>query len=342
MSSGGERLLVTGGAGFIGSHVVQQAIRRGWRVAVLDNLSTGSRSNIPDGVDFYEADLRDAQAVDWCLGDFRPNLVSHQAAQASVAVSMRQPAHDATANVVGTINLLESARRTGVEHVAYASTGGAIYGEVAEGAAPSDRAPSPISPYAASKLAAESYLKVYRAQYGIGYSVLRYANVYGPRQDPLGEAGVVAIFIERALRNESLTVNGMDGSGDRGCVRDYVFVSDVANVNLVALEQRLDGLTVNVATGRATTTLELAQMVIAKTDSRSELRFGDPRQGDVKRSVLAPSEVAGLPDGSTSLELGIAETIDWFRESRPEVERVRSTRPPATAASTSSASGSEA
>src|SRR5450755_4291243 len=230
------RVLVSGGAGFIGSHIVLGALTEGHTVAVLDNLSSGKRSNIPAEVPLFEVDLRDRAAVRAALAEFQPELVSHQAAQASVAVSVREPHLDAEINVMGGLNLLDACVALKVKKVVFASTGGAIYGEVPDGQrAAEDTRPAPISPYAISKLAFEQLLDVYRSHHGLGSTVLRYANVYGPRQDPHGEAGVIAIFFDTVLKGGSLRVNARKTEGDAGCVRDYVYVSDVARANLAAL-----------------------------------------------------------------------------------------------------------
>ena len=193
-----KSVLVTGGAGFIGSHIVEDLLARGLEVAVLDNLATGKRENVPKGVPFFRVDLRDKEGVERAFREFRPTHVSHQAAQASVKVSVEDPVLDFEVNLLGGLNLLEACRQYGVEKLVFASTGGAIYGEVPEGERAEETwPPRPKSPYAASKAAFEHYLSVYGQSYGLKWVSLRYGNVYGPRQDPHGEAGVVAIFAER-------------------------------------------------------------------------------------------------------------------------------------------------
>ena len=175
------KLLITGGAGFIGSHIAEHALRNGHTVVVLDNLATGHRGNVPEGVDFHEVDLRDRDAVLEVVARARPDVISHQAAQASVAVSVREPLLDANVNIIGSLNLLDAAVANGVERVIFASTGGAIYGEIAEGKATTATPPRPMSPYAAAKFAVENYLRCYEEEHGLKSTVLRYANVYGPR-----------------------------------------------------------------------------------------------------------------------------------------------------------------
>lgn len=308
-------MLVTGGAGFIGSHVVEAALGAGWEVAALDDLSSGQRENLPEGVHLYEVDVRDAQAVEAAFRDFRPTVVSHQAAQASVSVSVREPVFDAEVNVIGGLNVLMAARAGGVERVIFASTGGAIYGEVPSGAASEDAPTRPYSPYATSKLGFEHYLETFRQQYGLEFVTLRYANVYGPRQNPHGEAGVVAIFADRMLAGQPVQINAMREPGDDGCIRDYVYVSDVARANLAAARGETPRL-LNIGTGVGTSTRELAERLAAALNVQPDLRPASPRPGDLGRSVLDPSrfkEVLGEPLG---LEEGLRRTAQWAREHR--------------------------
>ena len=195
------RLLITGGAGFIGSNLADQALAAGWKVAVLDDLSSGRRENVPDAAEFFHVDLQDAAAVDRAFASYQPTAVSHQAAQASVAVSVREPQKDASINIVGSINVMQSCVNHNVGRLVFASTGGAIYGEVPDGTRASvSTPPQPLSPYACSKFAVEKYLDCFHHEHGLNSTVLRYANVYGPRQDPHGEAGVVAIFFNECWR----------------------------------------------------------------------------------------------------------------------------------------------
>jgi UDP-glucose 4-epimerase len=306
------RILVTGGAGFIGSHVVEAAVSRGHTVGVLDNLSTGKRDNIPEGVDLYEADLRDREHTASVLSDFRPDAISHQAAQASVTVSVRDPAGDATTNVLGTLHLLEAAVSVGTKRVVFASTGGAIYGEVREGTRASElTVPNPKSPYAISKLTAERYLAFYGWQHQLGFNLLRYANVYGPRQDAFGEAGVVAIFVERTRRGEPLQINARSQPSDGGCVRDYVYVGDVARANILALEGHLEAPVLNLGTGVGVTTEELARAVQDALGQSTELLHAEPRIGDLERSVLDPSLAVAELGTPTELKVGLRLTVAW-------------------------------
>jgi UDP-glucose 4-epimerase len=286
------RVLVTGGAGFIGSHIVDALLADGHEVAVIDNLSSGRRENLSANVRFYELDLRDREATQRALLEFRPDAVSHQAAQASVSVSVREPHRDAEVNVLGGLSLLDACTQPGVsvERVVFASTGGAIYGEVAEGTRANEAtAPQPESPYAIHKMTFEYLLSVYRAQRGLLATTLRYANVYGPRQDPHGEAGVVAIFFNLARAGRPLRVNARASAGDDGCVRDYVFVSDVARLNMLAITGKISEKVVNAGTGKTITTLALARSILEIAGSNGPIEFGPKRAGDLERSVLDPS-----------------------------------------------------
>lgn len=311
------KLLVTGGAGFIGSHIVELALSEGHEVAVLDDLSTGRRENVPAGAAFFEVDLRDREATARVVNDFEPTVVSHQAAQASVSISVRDPAFDVTINVIGSINLFEACVTRGVELVIFASTGGAIYGEVAEPALARENDPLlPYSPYAISKLTVEKLLHFYKAERGLNYRVLRYANVYGPRQDAHGEAGVVAIFAERMLKGDPIQVNARRELGDTGCVRDYTYVSDVARANLAAATGRAEQLVTNVGTGIGVSTSELAQSMQRTLGIEANVKQGPHRAGDLERSVLDPSRYTQLLGAPTRLETGLATTLEWYRAQR--------------------------
>jgi UDP-glucose 4-epimerase len=309
------RVLVSGGAGFIGSHIVEHALRAGLEVAVLDDLSSGRRSNVPKGVKLFETDLRDREATRKVVSDFAPELVSHQAAQVSVPASIEDPRTDAEVNVVGGINLLDACVDTRVRHLVFASSGGAIYGEVPEGdRASEDFRVNPVTPYGIHKLRFERLLNVY-AERGLGHTVLRYANVYGPRQAPRGEAGVVAIFIGRALVGEHLRIHARRVPGDGGCSRDYVFVTDVARANLLALTGKLSERVLNVGSGRATTTRELARLVIDSCDSSSRLSEEAPRLGDLEHSLLDVTRFHALCGTPTPLAAGLRQTVSHCRAS---------------------------
>jgi UDP-glucose 4-epimerase len=305
------RTLITGGAGFIGSHVADACLEDGHEVVVVDDLSTGSRANVSRDAKLVELDIRRQADVEALVADFRPDAISHQAAQVSVSVSTREPQRDADVNVIGSLNLLQAAAKYGVRRFVFASTGGAIYGELPEPERGRvGRTPAPLSPYACSKLAVETYLHYYRQVHGLPTTVLRYANVYGPRQDPHGEAGVVAIFTERLLAGKPIQVYARRQPGDAGCIRDYVYVADVVRANRLALAGKISEPVINVGTGVETATLELAHRIAAAIGTEAQITFGPRRLGDVERSVLEPWPGLGT---TVPLEAGIARTVEWFR-----------------------------
>jgi UDP-glucose 4-epimerase len=308
------KVLVTGGAGFIGSHVAEAAIEAGHRVLVVDDLSTGRTDNVPGEADFHPLDIRNREALHELVVQFAPDAISHHAAQASVSISVKKPELDADVNVLGSINVLEAALQSG-SRLVFASTGGALYGEIPEGQkAGEDWLAFPLSPYACGKASFELYLRAYGTVSGLRYTVLRYGNVYGPRQDPHGEAGVVAIFLERLLRSEPIQINARTHEGDDGCVRDYVYVRDSVRANLAAFDGALDGRTINIATGIGTTTRALADRLVALVDKPSILRDGSHRAGDLERSVLDPSVMVSILGEPTPLDVGLAATAEWFRQ----------------------------
>lgn len=309
------RLLITGGAGFIGSNLADKAIEAGWEVAVLDDLSSGRRENVPAAAEFFQVDIQSAVEVEKAFSSFKPTAVSHQAAQASVAVSVREPQKDASINLIGSINVMQACVTHKVGHLVFASTGGAIYGEVPDGTRASvSTIPLPLSPYACSKFAVEKYLDCFRHEHGLNSTVLRYANVYGPRQDPHGEAGVVAIFCNRMLANEPVSVFARTTVGDPGCVRDYVFIADVVKANMAALQGQIPDRVLNVGTGRETNTLQLAEHIRTTLSSKSEIRYGDRRAGDVERSLLDADRLAELLGPTVTVADGLRITAEWFRQ----------------------------
>jgi UDP-glucose 4-epimerase len=296
------RAIVTGGAGFIGSHVVEALLARGDEVLVLDDLSSGKRENVPAGARLVEADVREPldRHFAGCTVCF------HLAAQVDVRVSVEQPARDASVNVAGTINVLEAARRHDSQ-VVFSSTGGAIYGEC-DGPAAEDHQRRPLAPYGVSKLAGEEYLAAYNRLYGTRHVSLRYGNVYGPRQDPHGEAGVVAIFMGRLALGQTPRI-----FGDGRQTRDYVYVGDVALATLAAAEHD-DGV-FNIGTGRETTVLDLYELCRRVAGSDLEAESASPRLGELQRSVLdislACSELGWRPE--VTLEDGLRHTWESFR-----------------------------
>jgi UDP-glucose 4-epimerase len=302
------RVLLTGGAGFIGSYVAEHLLQRGHEVAVVDNLSTGRRENIPKGAEFYEADIRSGCAE--IFRDFEPEALGHQAAQMDVRRSVTEPDFDAEVNVLGTVRLLQNCTEHGVQKVVFASTGGAVYGEQQVLPAPEDHPQYPVSPYGVSKLACERYLHYYNVQFGLPYVALRYANVYGPRQDPHGEAGVVAIFCGNLARGRTSTING---GGNQ--TRDYVYVEDVARANVLALEEgEAPSGAYNVGTGVETSVNELYEVLRETSGKDLPPLHGPAKPGEQLRSCVDPA-AAGNTLGwysKTSLATGLEKTLAFF------------------------------
>ena len=307
-----RRVLVTGGAGFIGSHVVDALLQRGHEVAVLDNLSTGNRDHVSPRATLYEASVTDPQALERVFQVVSPHWVSHHAAQISVTSSMEDPVGDAQTNVVGSLRLLEACRRHGVEYLAFASTGGGLYGEPEQLPAPESHSVRPLAPYGAAKYAVEAYLGVYRATWGLRSAALRYANVYGPRQSHLGEAGVVAIFAGQMLSGQTPTIYG---TGEQE--RDFVCVSDVVEANMLAMEQRLEG-SFNVGTGTLTSVDRIAEALRDLCGYTGPVAHAAARPGEVRRISLDSrlfQEATGW-SCRVPLEEGLRQTVDSFRPGR--------------------------
>jgi UDP-glucose 4-epimerase len=298
------RAVVTGGAGFVGSHVVEALLARGDEVTVVDNLSSGRRENLSEGATFVQADIR--EPLDGVFADVRPEVVFHLAAQIDVRRSVADPAYDADVNVLGTVRVLEAARAHEAQ-VVFSSTGGAIYGE-AERPAPESQERLPLSPYGTAKLAAEEYLAAYNRLYGSNHVSLRYGNVYGPRQDPHGEAGVVAIFFNCFLSGTTPKIYG-----DGRQTRDYVYAGDVARATLAAVGR---GGVFNVGTGRETSVVELYDLCRRAAGSETEAVHAEPRLGELQRSfldaTLAASELGFV--AMVGLEDGLDATWDAIRE----------------------------
>jgi UDP-glucose 4-epimerase len=298
------RVLVTGGAGFIGSHVAQQFLAAGYEVAVVDDLSTGHRENVPNGATFYECDIRD-ERLSTVFKEVRPDVVSHHAAQMSVRVSIAEPRRDASLNVEGSIHVLECAVATGTRKIIYASTGGAIYGEPQY--LPCDER-HPIRPqcqYGISKHTVEHYLELYSDLYALDYTVLRYPNVYGPRQDPDGEAGVVAIFGGRMLDNQPVTIFG-DGTQQR----DFVFVGDVARANLLAVERGSQAI-INIGSNLGTSVLDIFEALKSVTRYGLDPIFAPPRLGEVYQIYLTGGLALQLLgwQPTVTLQDGLRQTV---------------------------------
>jgi UDP-glucose 4-epimerase len=303
-----KRILVTGGAGFIGSHVAEAFIKAGHTVAILDNLSSGKRENVPEKVEFFEADITDKEGLEKVFAAFKPDIVNHHAAQTSVSRSVREPWFDAEQNILGTINLLDASAKHGVKRFIFASTGGALYGDAATIPSNEDTPVIPLAPYGIAKASVEHYIRFFSQVRAIEPVVLRYANVYGPRQDPHGEAGVVAIFLLKAFAGEVCVIYG---KGDQ--TRDFVFVKDIARANLAALAGKTG--TYNVGTGIETSINELFRE-FKTLEGSLEAEHDAARPGDVFRSALDVSRVkADLGwQPQVSLSDGIHETYEWFKE----------------------------
>lgn len=308
-----KRVLVTGGAGFIGSHVAEAYLAQGHEVTVLDNLSHGRRENVPEGADLVELDIRDDAAAD-LIRERRFHVINHHAAQMDVRVSVRDPRFDASVNIDGLLNLLEAAREAEVQRFLYVSSGGVVYGEPERRPTPETAPKLPESPYGVSKLAGEQYLYYYHRIHGLEYAALRYSNVYGPRQDPHGEAGVVAIFSTRLLDREPLTVFG---TGEQ--TRDYVFVGDVVAANLLLTDavlpraHSLDGRGFNVGTGQETSVVRLAEVLMRASGRTVEVEHAPARPGELQHSSLDTARLRALGwEPRTEIEQGLAATFNWI------------------------------
>jgi UDP-glucose 4-epimerase len=302
------KIVVTGGAGFIGSHVVDAYVAAGHDVLVVDDLSTGKRENLNPRARFHQLDIQDPATAELVRRE-RPDVLNLHAAQMDVRRSVADPLFDARVNILGTVNVLDAARQAGVRKVLFVSSGGAVYGEQETYPAPESHPTNPVSPYGVSKRAGELYAFFFQAEYGLPFVALRYANVYGPRQDPHGEAGVVAIFSGRMLQNEPVTING-DGEQ----TRDYVFVGDVARASVLALERPVTG-PLNIGTGIETDVNELARLLRAATGSRSPVSHGPAKSGEQRRSVIdcrrAAAELGWRPE--VPLADGLRRTVEFFR-----------------------------
>jgi len=302
------RILVTGGAGFIGSHIAEAYLAQGHQVTVLDNLSKGKRENIPNGAEFIEGDIRDRKVRE-LLADLKIEVINHHAAQMDVRFSVADPLFDAEVNILGMLNLLEGARAAGVKQFIFASTGGAVYGEQEQFPAPEEHPLRPLSPYGITKLTGEKYLFYYNQVHGLNYFVLRYSNVYGPRQNPHGEAGVVAIFCNKMLAGEQPVING-DGTQ----TRDYVYVKDVVKANLAALGYPQPEV-VNIGTAKETDVNTIFRVIRDAINPEIPEYHGPPKAGEQQRSVVAIEKAARVLNWKPeySLEEGLAETVEWFK-----------------------------
>jgi UDP-glucose 4-epimerase len=302
------RVVVTGGAGFIGSHIVDAYVARGWQVAIVDDLSTGERSNLNPKADFHQIDIRDARLAA-LIAELKPDVVNHHAAQMDVRRSVADPGFDTDVNVTGSVRLLQACADAAVKRVIFASSGGAIYGEPVSVPQDEEHPRAPLSPYGCAKLSVEHYLHYFRTVHGLSSVALRYANIYGPRQSAAGEAGVIAIFARRLLAGESVTING---TGEQ--TRDFVYVGDVVAANVAAAGGAWQG-SFNIGSGVETTVVRLYELIAAQIDGAQPPRHGPAKLGEQMRSVLDGRklrELARLPE-PVPLRDGLRETIGWFR-----------------------------
>lgn len=304
------KILVTGGAGFIGSNITDAYIKAGHQVVIIDNMSSGKKENINAKAKFYKADITDLPAISKIFSREKFDLLNHHAAQIDVRKSVENPAYDARINVMGTLNLLECAKNTNVKKVIFASSGGTIYGECGK-TAPDEKCPGkPLSPYGITKHTIEFYLNFYAAIHGLKFTVLRYANVYGPRQDPFGEAGVVAIFSQRMLGNKELLIFG---NGKQ--TRDYVFVGDVVKANVNALSRGNNEI-INIGTGRLTSVNMLFKEMASISNYKAKPVYKPARAGELQKSFLGNKKAKAILEWAPSVQLedGLDKTMKYFEE----------------------------
>jgi UDP-glucose 4-epimerase len=303
-----KKVLITGGAGFIGSNIADRLIELGHEVVILDNLATGKKENINSSAKFYKFDIRDRALID-IFNSEKPDVVIHNAAQLSVRISVEDPMYDAEVNVLGGLNVFNCSMQSGVKKVIFASSGGTVYGEQQYFPADENHSTNPISPYGVAKLASENYLYYFHKEYGLDYIALRYANIYGPRQDPLGEAGVVAIFSNKIIKGNSPVING-----DGGQTRDYVFVGDAVDANVRAIESSFTGA-INIGTSQETNVNELFSMLREFSGKSIEEIHGPAKPGEQYRSVLeykSANEILGWKP-LVPVKDGLKITYDWFK-----------------------------
>jgi UDP-glucose 4-epimerase len=304
------RVLITGGAGFIGSAIQDIYLQAGHEVAILDNFTAGNPAYVHSQARVYQADVRDATLVQRILQDWQPEVVSHHAAQIDVRQSVAEPVADAQMNILGSLNVLAAAAQMGVKQFIFASSGGACYGELQQMPAPESHPLQPISPYGIAKVTMEHYLHFYYQTHGLCYGILRYANVYGPRQGITGEAGVITAFITALLTGQTPVIYGQGTQ-----TRDYVYVEDVAQVNLRILG-RLEPLTLNIGTGQETSVLTLYERLQKLLPSKVTPKFLPARLGEISRSALdvrQAQQTLGW-QAQTPLDQGLQATLDWYRQ----------------------------
>jgi UDP-glucose 4-epimerase len=302
------KILITGGAGFIGSNIADLLIENGHSVAVADNLSSGKKENVNKKAAFYKADISDIKKLAAVFSKERPEVIIHNAAQIDVRKSVADPSYDAKINILGSLNVLGECVKNKVRKIIFASSGGTIYGECASKAPDEKAFPNPLSPYGIAKHSVENYIKFFSSIYGLKYSILRYANVYGIRQDPYGEAGVAAIFEGKMLKGDAISVFG-DGKQSR----DYVYVSDVANANLKALTKGDDEI-INIGTGKTTSVNELVKIMSKASGYSKKAVYRPKRGGELFKSFLNINKAAKVLNWNptVSIKEGIAKTVAYF------------------------------
>ncbi len=308
------KILVTGGAGFIGSSIVDRLIADNYEVAVVDDLSSGMEENINKKARFYKLNIQDPE-IETVFKKEHPDIINHQAAQIDVRRSIDDPLYDAGTNVLGTINILQNCIRHKIKKVIFASSGGAVYGEQQTFPASESHPLRPISPYGITKMITEQYLYYYKTVFGLDYTSLRYSNVYGPRQDPFGEAGAIAIFIQKMLDNEQVVING---SGEQ--TRDFVFVEDVVEANILAIKNSFSESIFNIGTGTETTINEIFRNLKEITGLSTENTYGPPKAGEQLRSVIECTKAEKILNWRPEISLsdGLKRTCEYFKRKNEE------------------------
>ncbi len=309
-----KTILITGGAGFIGSQIARKMLLDKYHVVIVDNLSTGKKSNIPTSATFFKTDIKDQKAIKDLIEQVKPDVISHNAAQVQVRHSVDFPQEDAETNILGTLNLLQAVKKFPQTHFVFSSSGGAIYGESHQKPNTENFVLEPHSPYGISKFAAEKYIQMYNDLFGLKTTILRYANVYGPYQSPFEGVGVISLFINQLLHEKRPTILG-DGSSSR----DYVFVEDVVNANVEVIQQQINGI-FNIGTGRKTTTLDLFEMIAKQMKSTIRPIFAAPRLGEVQENCLNVNKALQTFGWKPQTDLiqGIQKTIDWLKQGEYE------------------------